>query len=115
MYFEAATDHIIYTGDERDTTCASVPVRLHLEEPDEFDKDFDELVFWFDLWVDDCGELDGDWNQYMFYLFDLEDQFRKSIQEEPEAFETAFEAAEEYAFESGIFCYDGDKVVFVGK
>ena len=53
-----------------------------------------KLTIWFDLWLDGVGELQGDWNKYIF--FNGEDDEIKKFQESSDNFEECFSLAEKY-------------------
>lgn len=62
----------------------------------------DEITLWFDLYRDTDGELTGDWNKYIFYDTDEQDQKEKAFMyannDDVGAYNymTAFELCEEY-------------------
>ncbi len=63
------------------------------------------LQVWFDFWVTD-GELNGDWNQYMFHLNDSNDLEAQEFQSNAENFTTCFELGEQYLIEQGVLTQD---------
>ncbi len=41
----------------------------------------DEITLWFDVWMDEDGEIDGDWNKYIFHTDNEQDMKKKAFQE----------------------------------
>ena len=54
--------------------------------------------FWFDIFPSKEGDLEGDWNQYIFHN-NFGDQVRSALQNNGRFFEAVFEVAENYAME----------------
>jgi len=65
------------------------------------------MKFWIDFWITN-GDLDWDWNQYMFTLTDDDDLIRKALQENGAFTESAWSTAEEYALGTGDLVYDDE-------
>lgn len=65
------------------------------------------MILWFDVWKDDCGDITGDWNKYIFRTDNEQDMKEKAFQEahNDEAgaynFATALELASD-AYESNL-------------
>ena len=50
----------------------------------------DHLIYWVDVWVDeDLGDVDADWNQYIFYTNNEEEVHREKVQEDNDEFDMA--------------------------
>ena len=56
------------------------------------------IGFWFDIFPSREGDLEGDWNQYIFHN-NFGDQVRSALQNNGRFFEAVFEVAENYAME----------------
>lgn len=60
------------------------------------------MVLWFDTWRDDDGDLNGDWNKYIFHTNNEQDMKEKAFQDTHNDdagaynFSTAMETCEEY-------------------
>lgn len=39
------------------------------------------MVLWFDVWPDENGDVNGDWNKYIFFTTDEQDMKEKAFQE----------------------------------
>lgn len=61
------------------------------------------LGFWIDFWVDSNGDLNYDWNQFSFALWNDIDCMRKEMQETPEFFEVMTNAALAYVGDNYLF------------
>lgn len=66
----------------------------------------EKLSVWFDIWIDNNRDLNGDWNQYIFNLNDENDLAVQTYQSDCCNFETCFNLAEEYLTKKGILKYE---------
>ena len=56
------------------------------------------IGFWFDIFPSREGDLEGDWNKYIFHN-NFQDQVENALQNNGRFFEAVFEVAENYAME----------------
>jgi hypothetical protein len=80
-----------------------IKVEKNLIPGNSYQIDFgDNMVLWFDTWRDEDGELNGEWNQYIFLLDNERDveikAFKEANNDEAGAYNyaTALELCEEY-------------------
>ena len=64
--------------------------------------------FWFDIYPSKEGDLEGDWNQYIFNNTITEDLVREALQENGRFFEAVFEVAEDYAMEKDAIKWNNE-------
>ena len=92
-------DNLNLVGDAIEADCNGVSVRVKDKKSG--------MQFWLDFWLNN-GELDWDWNQYIFTLTDDDDLIRKALQENSAFAESAWSVAEDYALNSGDLIYNSN-------
>ena len=60
------------------------------------------MGFWIDFWIDKHGDLNSDWNQYIFSLIDENDCMRKEMQENPDFCELMTSSALSYIEQNNL-------------
>lgn len=73
------------------------------EQSTSYKIDFDgDMALWFDTWLDDDGEITGDWNKYIFTVGNEKDNKIKAFQDANSDaggaynYATALETCEQY-------------------
>lgn len=64
--------------------------------------------YWFDLWFDHSGDINGDWNQYIFSLTNEDDLKRKHVQENTNNYMEAMDASIDFLTKHHIIEQDSD-------
>lgn len=73
------------------------------------DKNGNYPSVWFDMWITSvCRELTGDWNMYIFNLWNPEHVKIKDFQENADNFISVFECAEYYLADNGLLIQNDD-------
>ncbi len=70
------------------------------------DEDVD-FSAWMDVAVKD-GDINTDWNQYVFYMTDPRDRFNKAMQENAEVYDKADAAVVNYLLDQGVIIQNED-------
>ena len=68
---------------------------------------------WIDVWIIN-GDVQADWNQYIFHLNDPADVLQRDIQDDSWAFELCTSAAIDYLEDKNILVYK-DGAAFITK
>ena len=89
-------DVVNYMADDAEQT-ATVAV----ENPN------DNKCYWVDVWITD-QDVEADWNQYIFYLTDLDDVTRQEAQADPDNFDEATSTAICYLESENIIYQDNN-------
>lgn len=65
------------------------------------------IGFWFDIFPSREGDLEGDWNKYIFHN-NFQDQVENALQNNGRFFEAVFEVAENYAMEKEAIVWNDE-------
>lgn len=63
---------------------------------------------WMDVWISDRGDVNVDWNKYIFYLYNEDDVFQRDVQDYAEAFDMCCSVAIEYLENADVLVRNDD-------
>ena len=91
-------------------TCKLVGADIHIDKDgvSVLVKDtVNNIGFWFDIFPSKEGDLEGDWNKYIFHN-NFQDQVENALQNNGRFFEAVFEVAENYAMEKEAIVWNNE-------